>query len=67
MTLSGVVEVANGLEATGRAERVGAYETARISGQGEPIWLQIQRDDMKSLLQGLTPVRAARSHGNRAE
>src|SRR3972149_5499831 len=67
VTLSGVVEVANGLEATGRAERVGAYGTARISGQGEPIRLQIQRDDMKPLLQGLTPVRAARSHGNRAE
>jgi len=61
------VEVANGLEATGRAERVGAYETARISGQGEPIRLQIHGDGVKSLLKGLTPVRAAHSHGNRAE
>ena len=57
VTLSGGVEVANGLEAMGRAERVGAYETARISGQGEPIRLQIQGDDVKSLLKGLTPVR----------
>ncbi len=56
-TLSGVVEVANRLAATGGAERVGAYETARISGQWEPIRLQIQGDEMKSLLKGLTPAR----------
>ncbi|MBI3029600.1 MAG: hypothetical protein HYY64_08830 [Candidatus Rokubacteria bacterium] len=56
-TLSGVVEVANGLGATGRAERVGAYETARLSGHGEPIRHQIQGDDLQSLLKGLTPVR----------
>ncbi len=57
VTLSGVVEVANRLAATGGAERVGAYETARISGQWEPIRLQIHGDEMKSLLKGLTPAR----------
>ncbi|MBI3030528.1 MAG: hypothetical protein HYY64_13555 [Candidatus Rokubacteria bacterium] len=56
-TLSGVVEVASGLGATGRAERVGAYETARLSGHGEPIRHQIQGDDLQSLLKGLTPIR----------
>jgi len=57
VTLSGAVEVANRLAGTGRAERVGAYEAAWISGQGEPIRLQIQGDDVKSLVKGLTPAR----------
>jgi len=57
VTLSGAVEVANRLAGTGRAERVLAYEAAWISGQGEPIRLQIQGDDVKSLVKGLTPAR----------
>jgi len=57
VTLSGVVEVANRLSATSVAERVGAYETARISGQWEPRRVQIQGDEVKSLLRGLTPER----------
>ena len=57
VTLSGAVEVANRLAGTGRAERVWAYEAAWISGQGEPIRLQIQGDDVKSLVKGLTPAR----------
>jgi hypothetical protein len=54
-TLSGVVEVANRLAATGAAERVGAYETAHISDRWEPRRVQIQGDKVKSLLKGLTP------------
>lgn len=57
VTLSGAVEVANRLAGTGRAERVGEYEAAWISGQGEPIRLQIRGDDVKSLVKGLTPAR----------
>ena len=57
VTLSGVVEVANRLDATGAAERVGPYETTRVSGQWEPRRVQIEGDEVKSLLRGLTPTR----------
>ena len=63
VTLSGVVEVANRLAATSAALRVGAYETARIRGQWEPMRLPIQGDEVKSLLKGLTPARPYTAKG----
>ena len=57
VTLSGVVEVANRLAATGRAERVGAYEAVRVSGRLDPVRLQLTPETLKQTLEGLTPPR----------
>ncbi len=57
VTLSGEVEVANRLAGTGRAERVRAYEAVRVSGRQDPVRLQLGVNDLRVLLQGLTPPR----------
>lgn len=58
MTLSGVVEVANRLGATGRAELVGANEAVRVSGRLDPVRLQLTPEMLRQTLQGLTPPRS---------
>jgi len=57
VTLSGVVEVANRLAATGGVERVGAYEAVRVSGRLDPVRLQLTPETLRQTLQGLTPPR----------
>jgi hypothetical protein len=57
VTLSGVVEVANRLAATGRGERLGAYEAVRVSGRLDPVRLQLTPETLRQTLQGLTPPR----------
>ena len=68
ITLSGVVVVSNRLAGTGRAESVRAYEAVRVSGRQDPLRVRLTGDDLKVLLQGLTPPRPqeARS-GDRSE
>ncbi len=68
LTLSGVVDVSNRLAGTGRVESVRAYEAVRVSGRQDPLRVQLTGDDVKVLLQGLTPPRPqeARS-GDRSE
>jgi hypothetical protein len=58
VTLSGVVEVANRLGATGRAELVGANEAVRVSGRLDPVRLQLTPEMLRQTLQGLTPPRS---------
>ena len=57
ITLSGVVDVSNPLAGTGRAESVRAYEAVRVSGRQDPLRVRLTGDDLKVLLQGLTPPR----------
>jgi len=57
VTLSGVVDVSNRLAGTGRVESVRAYEAVRVSGRQDPLRVQLTGDDLKVLLQGLTPPR----------
>ena len=57
VTLSGAVDVSNRLAGTGRVEQVRAYEAVRVSGRQDPVRLQLSADDMRVLLQGLTPPR----------
>jgi len=57
VTLSGVVDVSNRLAGTGRVESVRAYEAVRVSGRQDPLRFQFTRDDLKVVLQGLTPPR----------
>jgi hypothetical protein len=57
VTLSGVVEVSNRLAGTGRVERIGAYEAARVSGTQDPVRFQVSAEQVKVFLQGLTPPR----------
>jgi hypothetical protein len=57
VTLSGVVDVSNRLAGTGRVESVRAYEAVRVSGRQDPLRFQFTRDDLKAVLQGLTPPR----------
>jgi hypothetical protein len=67
VTISGLVDVANPLAGTGRAERIGAYEAVRVSGRQDPIRFQVSANELRVLLKGLTPPRPqeARS-GDRA-
>jgi hypothetical protein len=67
VTLSGLVDVSNPLAGTGRLERIGAYQAARVSGRQDPIRFQVGANELKVLLKGLTPPRPqeARS-GDRA-
>jgi hypothetical protein len=57
ITLSGVVDVSNRLAGTGRSESVRAYEAVRVSGRQDPLRVRLTGDDLKVLLQGLTPPR----------
>ncbi|MBI3030527.1 MAG: FecR domain-containing protein [Candidatus Rokubacteria bacterium] len=57
LTLSGVVDVSNGLSGTGRVESVRAYEAVRVSGRQDPVRVQLTGDDVRVLLRGLTPPR----------
>ncbi len=57
VTLSGVVEVTNRLAGTGRVERLGAYEAARISGRHDPVRFQVTPHMFRPALQGLTVPR----------
>ena len=57
VTLSGVVDVSSRIAGTGRVESVRAYEAVRVSGRQDPLRLQLTGNDLKVLLQGLTPPR----------
>jgi hypothetical protein len=57
VTLSGLVDVSNRMAGTGRAERIGAYEAVRVSGRQDPVRLQINANEMRIYLKGLTPPR----------
>jgi hypothetical protein len=57
VTLSGVVDVSNRLAGTGRVESVRAHEAVRVSGRQDPLRLQLTGNDLRVLLQGLTPPR----------
>jgi hypothetical protein len=57
VTLSGVVDVSNRLAGTGRLESVRAHEAVRVSGRQDPLRLQLTGNDLRVLLQGLTPPR----------
>lgn len=68
VTLSGVVEVSNRLGGTGRVERIGAYEAVRLSGRQDPVRFQVSSDQVRVLLQGLTPPRPQQARsGDQAE
>ena len=57
VTLSGAVDVTNRLSGTGRVEHVRASEAVRVSGRQDPLRFQVRTDDLRLLLQGLTPPR----------
>ena len=57
VTLSGAVDVTNRLSGTGRVEHVRGYEAVRVSGRQDPLRFQVRTDDLRVLLQGLTPPR----------
>jgi len=57
VTLAGVVEVSNRLAGTGRVERIGPYEAARVSGTQDPVRFLVSAEQVKVFLQGLTPPR----------
>ena len=68
VTLSGEVEVSNRLAGTGQVERIGAYEAASVRGNRDPVRLQVSADEVKVLLQGLTPPRPEQARsGDKAE
>lgn len=68
VTLSGAVDVANPLAGTGRVERVGAYEAARVSGNQDPVRFQVSAAELKLYLKGLTPARPQETrNGDRAQ
>lgn len=57
VTLSGLVDVSNPLAGTGRTEHVAAYEAVRVSGRRDPVRFQVNANDVKVYLRGLTPPR----------
>ena len=68
VTLSGAVDVANRLGGTGQVARIGAYEAVRVSGNQDPVRFQINSDQLKVLLQGLTSPRPQEAQsGDQAE
>jgi hypothetical protein len=68
VTLSGAVDVANPLAGTGRVERIGAYEAARLSGNQDPVRFQVSAAELKLYLKGLTPARPQETrNGDRAQ
>lgn len=68
ITLSGLVDVSNPLAGTARSERIGAYEAARVSGNQDPVRLQVSADQMKVYLRGLTlPLPQQARSGDKAE
>jgi hypothetical protein len=57
VTLSGVVDVSSRIAGAGRVESVRAYEAVRVSGRQDPLRFQLAAEDLKVVLQGLTPPR----------